>query len=79
MRTTIEMKDEHRAKLLGLAAERGEKGFSGLVEEALDAYLKQIEEGQETRDRALALRGSLTRMAAGALEHRTHELRGTWR
>ena len=28
MRTTIEMKPEHRAKLLELAAHRGAKGFS---------------------------------------------------
>jgi hypothetical protein len=35
MRTTIEMKLEHRAKLLELAAHRGAKGFSELVSEAL--------------------------------------------
>ena len=28
MRTTIELKPEHRAKLLELAARRGEKGFT---------------------------------------------------
>jgi hypothetical protein len=37
MRTTIEMKPEHRAKLLELAAHRGAKGFSQLVSEALEA------------------------------------------
>ncbi len=40
MRTTIEMKPEHRAKLLELAAHRGAKGFSQFVSEALDAYLR---------------------------------------
>ena len=40
MRTTIEIKPEHRAKLLELAARRGTKGFSELVGEALDAYLR---------------------------------------
>lgn len=34
MRTTIEIKPEHRAKLLELAARRGAKGFSELVDEA---------------------------------------------
>ena len=38
MRTTIEMDDKHRAALLELAARRGEKGFSALVGEAIDAY-----------------------------------------
>lgn len=41
MRTTIEITDEQRAKLLELAARRGEKGFSILVQEALDLYLRE--------------------------------------
>lgn len=39
MRTTIELPDEQRAKLLELAARRGEKGFSKLVQEAVAEYL----------------------------------------
>ena len=39
MRTTVEISDSHRARLLKLAADRGEKGFSHLVREALDQYL----------------------------------------
>jgi len=35
MRTTLEIPDEQRAKLLQLAAARGMKGFSSLVTEAL--------------------------------------------
>ena len=31
MRTTIEMKPEHRARVLELAASRGEKGFSTVL------------------------------------------------
>jgi hypothetical protein len=37
MRTTIEMKDEHRAALLEMAAQRGLKGFSVLVEDAVES------------------------------------------
>ena len=48
MRTTIELKDEYRAKLLEMAAKRGEKGFSRLVNEAIESYL----EGQSDVDRA---------------------------
>src|SRR3972149_9694628 len=40
VRTTIEMKDEHRAALLELAARRRLKGFSALVEDAVEADLK---------------------------------------
>jgi len=39
MRTAIEMRPEHRARTLELAANRGEKGFSAVVAEALDFYL----------------------------------------
>ena len=39
MRTTIELSDEHRARLLELAARRGEKGFSSIVEEALARFV----------------------------------------
>ena len=45
MRTTIEIKPEHRAKLLELAARRGQKGFSHLIAEALEAFLR-AETGQ---------------------------------
>jgi hypothetical protein len=34
IRTTIEMKPEHRERILELSAKRGEKGFSAVVVEA---------------------------------------------
>ena len=40
MRTTIELKDESRARLLDMAARRGEKGFSTIIGEAVDLYLR---------------------------------------
>src|SRR5690606_23745439 len=40
MRTTVEITDEQRVELLRLAAQRGEKGFSGLVREAIARYLE---------------------------------------
>ena len=49
MRTTVEIRDDQRAKLLEIAARRGEKGFSRVVQEALDLFLR--EEGRE-RDTA---------------------------
>ena len=40
MRTTIELTDEQRARLLAVAARRGLRGYSLVVQEALAAYLK---------------------------------------
>lgn len=79
MRTTIEISEEHRAQLLELAARRGEKGFSSLVQEALDAFLEAQSGADDKRRRALLLRGSLDERGAERLRASTAEIRGSWR
>lgn len=79
MRTTIELKDEHRAALLELAARRKRKGFSSLIGEAVDVYLKSVSDEDEKRKRALAARGSFTAKEAGALRDRVQEIHDKWR
>jgi hypothetical protein len=39
MRITVEIRPEQRIQLLEIAARRGKKGFSGLVQEAIDRFL----------------------------------------
>jgi hypothetical protein len=79
MRTTIEIKDEHRARLLELAARRGEKGFSGLVAEAVELYLESLARDEDKRRTALRLRGSLSEDDAGELRRAARSLRESWR
>jgi hypothetical protein len=79
MRTTIEMKPEHRARLLELAARRGTKGFSDLVAEALDAYLRAEGDRDGLRRRVLRLKGRLPAREARGLRAETEVLRQTWR
>jgi len=79
MRTTVEIKDAHRARLLELAARRGEKGFSRIIEEAIEAYLKMAKENEERRRRALLVRGSLSSKEADRLRRDTAALRRSWR
>lgn len=79
MRTTIEIKQNQRAELLRMAAERGLKGFSGLVQEALDLYLAASLGRQQVCDEAVSCRGSLTAKEANELEKRTQEVRQKWR
>jgi hypothetical protein len=79
MRTTIEIKPEHRARLLELAARRGHKGFSALIGEALDAYLRAQAAQSDLRQRARLLRGALAAREARALRSATAEIRGSWR
>jgi len=79
MRTTVEISDAHRAKLLEIAARRGEKGFSRLVEEALDQYLADESSRKGRVEAAIALGGSFSDKAADALEESVRRIRGTWR
>jgi len=79
MRTTIEMRPEHRAKLLELAARRGAKGFSQLVTEALDAYLRAEADREAQRKRAVLLKGAMPSREAAALRDAAETLRRTWR
>ena len=79
MRTTIEISPEHRARLMELAARRGEKGFSKLVQQALDAYLRSQTGEEEKRRRALMLKGTLDGREAERLREATREIRESWR
>jgi hypothetical protein len=76
MRTTVEIRDDQRLALLALAERRGVRGFSALVQEAIDAYLGDQEgAGLEA---ALGLAGSLSDTDADALERRIADAWATW-
>ena len=77
MRTTIDLKPRHHQALTVLAARRGLKGFSTLVEEAVDAYLESVDD--EEADALLSLEGVLDDEEADELDRRVGELRGRWR
>jgi hypothetical protein len=79
MRTTIELKSESRARLLEIAARRGEKGFSRLINQAVDLYLETAAADGERRRAALSLRGRLGKEEAGELRAATTALRESWR
>ncbi len=60
MRTTVEMKPEHRSALLALAARRGEKGFSSVLAEAIEEYLNEEKTRVQRRKELLSLGGLLS-------------------
>ena len=79
MRTTVEIPDVQRARLLELAARRGEKGFSRLVQEAVERFLAE-DDSREVRTRAaLALEGSMGAKEADELLASVVRIRSTWR
>ena len=79
MRTTVEIDDRQRAELLKLAAQRREKGFSVIVGEAIEAYLRQQRGKRELVKQALALEGAFSDKEADQLRKTVGELRERWR
>jgi metal-responsive CopG/Arc/MetJ family transcriptional regulator len=79
MRTTVELSDGIRARLLELAARRGERGFSALVEEAVERYLEDEERRRRQGERAKSVIGSLSEDEAEDLEVSVRALRERWR
>jgi hypothetical protein len=77
MRTTVEISEEQHRALAELAQRRRLRGFSVLVQEALDAYLHA--QGEQEVDSLLALRGSLSGRQAAGVESRIAAARATWR
>lgn len=79
MRTTVEISPEHRSALLAIAARRGEKGFSSVLEDAIEQYLAGEDERRRRREELLKLAGSLSPKEAAELHDRSRALRENWR
>lgn len=79
MRTTIEMKPEHRSALLSLASRRGQKGFSAVLGDAIETYLRQEADREKRRKKILSLRGSITGENAEKLRQTVGDVRERWR
>jgi hypothetical protein len=79
MRTTVEMKAEHRSALLALAARRGEKGFSSVLAEAIESYLGGERDRARRREEFLSLQGSLSDKDGEELRSATRKIRENWR
>lgn len=79
MRTTVELSDEIRAKLLELAARRGERGFSSVVEEALELYFDAEDRRQRQAEAARAILGTMSDDEADDLRASIRRLREQWR
>ena len=78
MRITIRLRDTTWAKLVETAAHRGEKGFSGIVQEALDEYFRAHDRSAAVQTALTAL-GSLHDEEADRLEEHVRGVRQAWR
>jgi uncharacterized protein with von Willebrand factor type A (vWA) domain len=79
VRTTVELKPEHRSALRALTARRGEKGFSSVLGEAIEAFLQGEVEREKRRKTLLSLAGSLSKKDGDKLRRAVRELRDSAR
>lgn len=79
MRTTIDITETQRARLLELAARRGEKGFSRIVQEAIDLYLQTHADLTPKIRAAIAVLGTLDEESAAKLRETFTATRESWR
>jgi len=79
MRTTVDIKPEHRNALLALAARRGEKAFSSVLAEAIEHYLSEEKTRMRRRKELLSLAGSLSAKEAKSLRSTATSSRQRWR
>ena len=78
MRTTIEISDKSRTILLSLAAQRGLRGYSRILEEALDYYIEhRLKNAPEKLD-ILKMKGSWRGEETKKTKARLNEVRGNW-
>ena len=78
MRTTIEISDHQRSVLVSLAAQRGLRGYSEIIQEALDKYIAEQVKVPEIKEKVLALQGSWQQDEAEQARSRLLELREKW-
>lgn len=81
MRTTIELDDEVRTELIRRSAERGDRGYSELINEILRLHLAEDAEHERKRRERLAdeLEGSWGEEVAEEARRRIKESRANWR
>lgn len=78
MRTTFEISDAQWARLKTLAAERGLKGFSELIGEALDLYFQHCDEHKQASRSLLAWKGTISDGEASKMHERIDEVWTRW-
>ena len=75
MRTTIELSDDHRSVLHFLAAQRKLRGYSKLIQEAIDFYIKEkVKRGNGVK-RLLKMRGTWSKQEAKRVKKRVGEIK----
>ncbi len=78
-RTTIELSPKNKTKLVSAAARRGLKGYSLIIDEALELYFHDESSRSDKIKAALALQGALSASEADSLAEQVSKVRSRWR
>ena len=78
MRTTIEISDNHRSALLSIAAQKGHRGYSKIIEDAIEHYITDQAKTIGIKNSVLAMKGSWKK-EADEIKANIKELRKNWK
>jgi hypothetical protein len=78
MRTTIEIPDRYRGILHSLAVKRGLRGYSVIIEEALDTYIDSLSKNDNLKNDILQMVGSWQEDEISQVKTKIKEMRGNW-
>ncbi len=79
MRTTIEISDKHRSILLALAAQKGLRGYSSIIKEALDHYVEDQSKIAEKKRKILKMEKTWKTEETEEVRSNIVELRKNWK
>lgn len=79
MRTSIEISNKHRRILLSLAAQKGLRGYSRIIQEALDYYIVHQTKMSERKRDILKMKGSWKAEETKEIRSKLTELRENWK
>jgi metal-responsive CopG/Arc/MetJ family transcriptional regulator len=79
MRTTVELSNDRRSVLHALAARRGLRGYSKLIQEAVDLYIREYSAREGNLQNLLRMRGSWSKEDAKKFQKNLKEIRRNWR
>lgn len=78
MRTTVEIPDPLYRRIRALAVERGERGFSPIIEAAVSEYLERESKDTPSSDSFAAARGAWGADEAERFASELHDAWSTW-
>jgi len=79
MRTTIEIPDRYRGILHSLAIKRGLRGYSAIIEDALDAYIEELSRKDHLKNEILQMMGSWQEKEISQVKEKINEMRKNWK